>query len=161
MIEGTGDSQVILRGIASLFEALHPDVRVFVPDSVGSGGGVKALIAGKADLARTARPLKAKEKKEGITQIPFAWSPIVFAAHPSGAAVKNITMDQALEIFSGELSNWKALGGPDHKLYPVSREAGDSSRNVVDAYLSIGLGRPGEWARPEKCITPPKRPSRP
>ena len=142
VIEGTGDSQVILRELAALFEVRHPDVRVSVPDSVGSGGGVKALITGKADLARTARPLKPKEKTIPLTQIPFAWSPVVFAAHPSGSPVKNVAMDQALGIYRGELVNWKALGGPDHKLYPVNREQGDSSRTVVDAYLIDKLGRP-------------------
>ncbi len=141
VIEGTGDSEIVLRQVAALYESLHPDIRVEVPESMGSGGGIKALIAGKAGLARTARPLKPREKAAQLTQVPFAWSPIVFASHPSGGAVKTITIDQVLRIYNGELSNWKALGGAEHKLYPVSREVGDSSRMVLDAYVIKGLGR--------------------
>ena len=142
IIEGTGDSQVILGKLARLFEREHPGSRVIVPESVGSGGGIKALIRGRAGLARTARPLKTKEKADGLIQIPFAWSPVVFAAHPSGDLPRTLTLDQVLKVYRGDIVNWQDLGGPDHKLYPVAREEGDSSRTIVDTYLTSVLGRP-------------------
>lgn len=143
VIEGTGDSQTVLRALAARYEKLNPDSHIIVPDSVGSGGGIKALVLGKAGLARTARPLKEKERAAGLTQVPFAWSPIVFAAHPSAASVKGISMAQALGVYRGDIVNWQALGGPDHKLYVVNREKGDSSRTVIHRYVTHTLGRPG------------------
>ncbi|MDB4470643.1 substrate-binding domain-containing protein, partial [Deltaproteobacteria bacterium] len=62
VIDGTGDSQQLLRQLAQAYEAANPDSKIIVPDSSGSSGGVKALLKGKTDLARIARPLKAKEK---------------------------------------------------------------------------------------------------
>ena len=139
IIDGTGDSQEILRKLSERYEELHPGARVMVPDSVGSGGGIKSVLQGQAGLARTARPLKSKEAESGLSQVLFAWSPVVFAAHPSVASVRSVTLDQILDIYAGKTGNWTALGGPDHKLYPVNREEGDSSRTVINAFLAKAL----------------------
>jgi len=67
VIAGTGDSQAILQQLAVLFKVDNPGTVVEVPHSVGSGGGVKAIKQHTVDLARTARPLKEKEKSEDLT----------------------------------------------------------------------------------------------
>ena len=144
VIEGTGDSQFVLKQLAGLFAQDHPGARVLVPDSVGSGGGIKKLIQGKTGLASTARPLREKEKGHGFVQIPFALSPVVFAASPQGVVgVKNLSLSQILDMYSGNIANWSRIGGPDHKLFLVNREAGDSSRKVIDNHLKSvpGLDR--------------------
>lgn len=135
VIAGTGDSQVLLRKMAVLFEKEYSSVDVVIPDSVGSGGGIKALVKRSCDLARTARPLKPKESTHGFSQISFALSPIVFVSHSSLTGVENITMEQVIAIYQGKISNWKDLGGDDHKIYPVDREPGDSSRKVLEKKL--------------------------
>lgn len=140
VIDGTGDSQEILRRLAARYENLHPGTHIEVPDSVGSGGGIKALLEGRAGLARTARALNSKEAEMGLVQVFFARSPVVFATHSSLETVKTVSIGQVLEIYDGRLDNWKSLGGPDHKLYPVAREEGDSSRAVVNGYLASMLG---------------------
>jgi len=145
VIEGTGDSQVVLRQLAGLFEQGHPRIRVVVPDSLGSGGGVKKLIQGKTGLARTARPLKAKEKGHGLIQVPFAVSPVVFAANPEGiTGVADLSIPRILALYSGQITNWSQIGGPDHRLFLVDREAGDSSRKVIDRYLKSAQGLDGK-----------------
>ena len=141
VIAGTGDSQVLLRKLSVLFEKKYPAIDVVVPDSVGSGGGVKALIKETADLARTARPLKSKENTHGFTQVLFALSPIVFVSHPDLSGVDDITMDQVVQIYQGNIRNWNVMGGDDHKIYPVDREPGDSSRKILEAHLSSSYGK--------------------
>jgi len=135
VIAGTGDSQAILQQLAVLFKMDNPGIVVDVPHSIGSsGGGVKAIKQHTVDLARTARPLKEKEKSVELAEILFARSPVVFVAAP-GTTVNNVSTRQVLDIFSGKIKNWKELGGPDHKIYPVDREPGDSSRNILEKYL--------------------------
>ena len=130
VIAGTGDSQTLLRLLAEVFEKTHPEAIVEIPDSVGSSGGIRALINGNADLARTARALKDDEKP-GLTPILFAQSPLVFAVHPSVTGVSDLSTEQILKIYSGQYRNWRELGGPDHKIYPVGREHGDSSYQLL------------------------------
>ncbi|MBF0194829.1 MAG: substrate-binding domain-containing protein [Magnetococcales bacterium] len=132
IIAGTGDSQSLLRHVAKRFETDNQSegIIVYVPDSIGSGGGILALKKGVAQLARTARPIKKRER-EGLISIPFAISPIVFAVHPSVTGIDNLTSREVLGIYSGEIKNWSELGGVDHKIYVVDREHGDSSLLVL------------------------------
>lgn len=139
-IAGTGDCQEVVRELALLFEKTHPGDHVTVPDSVGSGGGIKLVIQGKAGMARTARPLKSKEQKHGLTEIPFALSAVVFAANKNMKIVKNISLDDAVKLYNGKITNWSELGGENHKVYPVNRETGDSSRKVIDSYFKAVSG---------------------
>ena len=66
VIAGTGDSQSLLRVLAGDFEKSHPGTAIEIPDSIGSGGGIKATAMGKCDLGREARGIKDKEKKYGL-----------------------------------------------------------------------------------------------
>ncbi len=134
VVAGTGDSQALLRKLAVVFEKSHPGTRIEVPDSVGSGGGIKAVSRGAAGLGRTARPLKEKEKP-GLTEVPFGKSPVVFATHGSLPQVKSLSRQQLFAIYSGKVRNWKEVGGPDAKTYPISREEGDSSLETINHHM--------------------------
>lgn len=135
VIAGTGDSQGILGKLAALFESQNQGDVIEVPDSIGSGGGIKAIQQHKVGLARTARPMKEKERKEGLTEILFARSPIVFVTHPE-VSVNNVSTPHFLDIVVGKITNWQELDGPDHKLYFVDREEGDSSRIILNKHLA-------------------------
>lgn len=134
-IAGTGDSQELLRILAKDFEANHPGNMIHIPDTTGSVGGIKSLREGTVRLARTARPLKETEQP-GLIEFLFARAPIVFSVNPNLEQVKNITTAQILGIYSGKYSNWKQLGQQDHKIYVVDREAGDSSRIVLEREMA-------------------------
>lgn len=135
-VAGTGDSQEVLRKVAGALEKKLPDVLIEVPDSVGTSGGIKALLAGKVDLARVARPLKVEEKEEGLTYMMFARSPVVCAVHPSVADINGITAEQILGIYSGRITDWTQLGSATSgKIYAIAREKGDSSFEVLSKFV--------------------------
>ena len=138
MVAGTGDSQAVLRLLAEGFEAANPGTKIIVPDSIGSSGGVKALVKGQADLARIARPLKDKEKKlaDDLHQLVFSYSPVVFVANRSDGCVKSISSAQVGAIFSGEINDWSQLGCGKQKIYVAMREEGDSSRSILKKKIS-------------------------
>jgi phosphate transport system substrate-binding protein len=135
VIEGTGDSQGLLRDLAWRFMRVHASVEVVIPESVGSTGGINALRNRQIELARTARPLTIEERRAGLTEVVFAKSPVVFVVHPSVAEIDSITTEQVLDIYSGKVMWWEELGGQPFKIYPVSREPGDSSRLVLEEKL--------------------------
>jgi len=135
MIAGTGDSQQLLRQLAQAFEEANPGTSIHIPDSIGSSGGVKALVYGQADMARVARPLKDKEKALAADLVyrEFALSPVVFAANLPNKCVDRLTSEQVVSIFSGTIRNWSELGDcQSHKVYVAVRESGDSSRGVIE-----------------------------
>jgi phosphate transport system substrate-binding protein len=134
-ISGTGDSEALLRAVAVRFMQDHPDIRVEIPESVGTSGGIKAVQAGKAELARTARPLREEEKANGLAEVVFAKTPVVFAVNPSVTGVAGLTAAQALDVFSGKIKNWSELGGPDGSISRVCREMPETSRAVLNAAI--------------------------
>lgn len=134
-IPGTGDSEALLRAVAEAFTAANPDIVVEIPDSVGSTGGIKAVAAGKAELARTARPLRGGEKAKGLVEIVFAESPVIFAVNPSVTGVTGLSAAQALDVFAGRVTDWAALGGPPGPIAKVGREMPETGRAVLNAAI--------------------------
>lgn len=135
VVGGTGDNEELLRAVARALGKDLKSAEIEVPDTVGSGGGIKQLVAGKIDLARVARPLHEREKKFGLTYQLFARSPVVFVVNPSVTGVENITTKELIGIFAGRITDWSELGGNKGKIYPVTREAGDSSLTVLEKNL--------------------------
>lgn len=135
VIAGTGDNEELLRNMAARFMRDYPDLKIEVPDSVGSSGGIRAVLAGKAELARTARPLRDEEKAAGLTEIVFAKAPVVFAVHPSVTGIESITAAKALAVFSGTATDWSELGGAPGPIYRVCRETPETSRDVLNAAI--------------------------
>lgn len=134
VIPGTGDSQALLLKLAQLYAKTRPRTTVEIPESVGSGGGIRSVITGRNEIARVARPLTEKENAQGLKARTFAQAPIVFAVNPGVAGVENLTLKQITGIYGGRIQQWDGLGGSG-KIYAMSREEGDSSRTVLERLI--------------------------
>ena len=136
IVSGTGDSQELMRALAEAFtKKLNGKCLVEVPDSIGSTAGVKALAKGEIDIARIARPLKEQEAEKGIEYKFFAHTAVVFVVNPSVTGIDNITNEQIIDIYSGKITDWKDLGSNPGKIYPLTREPGDSALKVLSETL--------------------------
>jgi phosphate transport system substrate-binding protein len=131
VVAGTGDSQELLRAIGRRLTDRLGEGEVAVPESVGSSGGIKALLKGDADLARIARAMKQSEKDQGLTCRVFGMAPLAFVVHQDVTGVENITTEQIIGIYSGTITDWRELGGAQGKIYPVTRESGDAGLVVL------------------------------
>jgi phosphate transport system substrate-binding protein len=129
-IVGTGDGIDLLRAVGAKFMEQNDAVRIDVPPSIGSGGGIAAVGSGKAVLGRVARPLSDAEAASGIVYRPIARLPSAFFVHP-GAGVDAITSEQLLGIYSGRFTNWNEVGGGDQRIRVVRREDTDSTLSVL------------------------------
>jgi len=129
-IVGTGDGIDLLRALGADFMQQLNTVRVEIPPSIGSGGGIAAVGAGKAVLGRVARKLTESEIASGIIYKPIARLPSSFFAHP-GVGVTALTSDQLRSIYAGHVANWSELGGVDLRIRVVRREDSDSTLTVL------------------------------
>ena len=123
-IVGTGDGMPVFQALGSAFSSENPDTKIIVPQSIHSSDGIREVGIGNAVLGRIARPLKGDEKELGIRVIPVFRQPAVFYAHRS-VKVKNLSTDQLAKIFSGEVTNWGAVGGQNLRIRVVRREEVD------------------------------------
>lgn len=127
-IGGTGAALGTMRILADEFVRMHPDVSVVIPDSLGSGGGIKAVLAGALDIALSSRQLKSKEQNAGAKSILYATTPFVLVtpASPSNPA-PGLTSEELIKAFSGEPVHWSD-GTP---IRIILRNKKDSSTRII------------------------------
>lgn len=133
-VVGTGDGVELLQAVGSAFNAQRSDTKIVVPPSIGSGGAVAAVGAERNQLGRIARPLTDAEKAQGLKEAPLVRIPSAIFAHPD-VGVRGITGEQLAGIFSGQIENWKDVGGADLKIRVVRREETDSTLTVLRASM--------------------------
>lgn len=112
-------------------------------NQIGSSAGITNAINGVSQIGMSSRDLKQEEIESGIEQLIIAYDGIVVVAHPSNP-VKDLTMEQVRAIFTGDITNWKDVGGEDLEIVVVSREDGSGSR---DAFQEIVGYESGELIR--------------
>lgn len=86
---------------------------------VGSSDeAVRRVINGLSDIAGTVTQLAPRHQVYGYSEIPFCAAPLVVITNVK-TRVRSISEDQVRGIFSGEITNWKELGGPDQDIIVV------------------------------------------
>jgi phosphate transport system substrate-binding protein len=134
VVPGTGDGLDIFRVVADAYTADYSDTVVIVPPSVQSSGGIAAVSGGRAALGRIARPLTAEEIADGLVQIPVFKVPCVFFINPA-AKVYNLTSDQVVGIYRGEITDWQEVGGAHLRIHVLRRDESDSTLKVLRATM--------------------------
>lgn len=92
----------------------------------GSDIGIQMLLDDQLTLAQSARPLSDQEYRRAeqrgfkLKQIPIAIDGIIVAVNPN-LDIPGLTLDQLRGIYSGEMTNWQAVGGPDLDIAAYSR----------------------------------------
>jgi phosphate transport system substrate-binding protein len=118
------------------------DVKIEI-NQIGSSAGITNATTGVSEIGMSSRDLKEEEKASGLVETIIAYDGIVVVTHPTNK-VKGLTLDQVKQIFTGEVTNWKELGGDDLEIVVVSREDGSGSR---DAFQEIVGYTSGELVR--------------
>lgn len=107
-------------------------------NQIGSSAGITNAINGVSEIGMSSRELK-DEEKESLQETVIAYDGIVVVTHPTNK-VKNLTMDQVKDIFTGKITNWKELGGDDLEIVVVSREDGSGSRDAFQEIVGYSSG---------------------
>lgn len=102
----------------------------------GSGAGVTAAIDGTADLGLASRELKAEEEANGAQAHIVALDGVAIVVNPENG-VEDMTVDQIAKIFTGEITNWKELGGADAEIAVYGREAGSGTRGAFEEIVGV------------------------
>jgi phosphate transport system substrate-binding protein len=132
----------IAQKVAEAYMKVDPSVKISVSGG-GSGNGIKALIDGTTDIADSSRFIKDEEVKaaveKGTYPVPFAiaYDSIIPIVHPSNP-VKNLTVNQLKAIYSGEVKNWKEVGGPDKEIVIISRDTSSGTYEVWEVKILKG-----------------------
>jgi len=126
---GSGSNLPITRALASRF-AVGADHHPVVHASIGSGGGIRALLDGVIDIALVSRPLRDGEREQGLLATPYARVPVVVATHGS-VPDRRLSPADLLALYAGERRTW----ADGSRVVVLQRERGDSSHAAVARVL--------------------------
>jgi phosphate transport system substrate-binding protein len=126
-VKGSDTMVILAQRWAEEYMKKNPSKKVQVTGG-GSGTGIAALINGTCDVANSSRPIKKAEAEK--VQKAFSVAPEEIAVAKDGLAIyvneanpiRQITMAQLKSIYTGETTNWKAVGGADARIVLYSRE---------------------------------------
>jgi phosphate transport system substrate-binding protein len=147
-VKGSTTVQPIMQKAVEAFMAQNKGVNISISAS-GSGDGAKALIDGTTPLAMMSREMKESEikqaKEKGINpkQILIAYDCLTPVVN-SSSALKNITLAQLKDIYTGKVTDWKDLGGAAGPISVVSR---DSSSGTFEYWNEHVLKKERVYAR--------------
>lgn len=104
----------------------------FTYNPTGSGSGIKAVLEGRCDIGLSSRALKDEEKVEGLVETVLAYDGIAMVVNPANP-VSDLTVEQIAAIYTGEITNWKEVGGNDAEIVLIGREAGSGTRDGFES----------------------------
>jgi phosphate transport system substrate-binding protein len=134
-IVGSTSVQPVAEKLATEYMKKNPDVKITVQGG-GSSVGIKSVQDGTADIGTSSKSLKSDES-QGLTQYEIAKDGIAVIVNNQNT-ISGLTLDQVKGIFTGNITNWKEVGGADAKINVVVREEGSGTR---DAFQEIVLGK--------------------
>ena len=104
----------------------------FTYNPTGSGSGIQAVSEGRCDIGLSSRALKDDEKAAGLKETIVALDGIAIIVNPQNP-VKDLSLEQIAKIYTGEITNWKDVGGEDAEIVLIGREAGSGTRDGFES----------------------------
>ncbi len=105
VITGTGSAIGVMRLMAKAYQERHRDVAVEILPSIGSTGGIKAVIDRKIDIGLSSRPLKPEERIPGLVEEVYGRTGFIFGAQVTNPE-KGFTLKEIEEVFAGKRTTW-------------------------------------------------------
>ena len=107
--------------IGALSEVFENDTGISVTyNATGSGSGIQAVKEGRCDIGLSSRNLKDEEKQSGLVGTVLAYDGIAVIVNP-GNPVSDFDTETITKIYTGEITNWKDVGGNDAPIVVVRR----------------------------------------
>lgn len=129
----TDGSTSMNKVIGALGEAFEADTGITITyNATGSGAGVQAVQEGRCDIGLASRNLKDEEKAKGLEGTVLAYDGIAIIVNPNNP-VSDLSLETIAKIYTGEINNWKEIGGNDAEIVLIGREAGSGTRDGFES----------------------------
>jgi phosphate transport system substrate-binding protein len=132
---GSTSMEKLSNVVAEAFMEKYPKVTVSA-EFIGSSAGVEAVLAGTVNIGNASRNLKDTEKNSGAVENIVAIDGIAVVFDKANT-VTDLTKDQLIQIYTGQINNWSDVGGLNQPIVVVGREAGSGTRGAFEELLGI------------------------
>ena len=131
---GSTSMKNVIAALTEGFAEVEPGVTVSY-DPTGSGAGITGAADKTLDIGLSSRALKDDEKND-VDGTTVALDGIAIIVNKD-SKVADLTVDQLKQMFTGEITNWKDVGGDDGEIVLVGREAGSGTRDGFESIVDV------------------------
>ena len=129
--DGSTSMEKVINSLGESFTAVNTGVK-FTYNPTGSGSGIQAVSEGRCDIGLSSRALKDSEKSSGLTETVVALDGIAIVVNLENP-VSDLGIETIAKIYTGEITNWKDVGGDDAEIVLIGREAGSGTRDGFES----------------------------
>jgi len=141
---GSTTVQPLAETLAETFMDANPDVVIEIQGG-GSSVGVTSAGDGTVDIGAASREIKSSEMETypDLNVTTIAYDGIAIVVNPD-VDIATLSVEQVRGIFSGEITNFSEVGGPDAEIVVVSREEGSGTRAAFEELVMVYKDENGE-----------------
>ena len=129
--DGSTSMEKVIGALGEAFMEQNKGV-TFTYNPTGSGSGITAVGEGRCDIGLSSRALKDDEKASGLQETVLALDGIAVIVNPANP-VSDLDVETIAKIYTGEITNWKEVGGNDAEIVLIGREAGSGTRDGFES----------------------------
>lgn len=134
-MNGSTSMEKLATALSEGFMEKYPKVTA-TAEFTGSSAGIESLAAGSVDIGNSSRALKAEELEKGLVENIVAIDGIAVITDSQNSA-ENLTTDELIGIYTGEITDWSEVGGSSGKIVVIGREASSGTRGAFEEILGI------------------------
>ncbi len=132
--DGSTSMEKVIGALKETYEA-KTDVRITY-NPTGSTSGITAVSEGRCDIGLSSRALKESEIEQGLVGTVLAYDGIAVIVNPENP-ISDLTLEEIAAIYTGEITNWSALGGNDAEIVLIGREASSGTRSGFEEIVGV------------------------
>lgn len=129
--DGSTSMEKVIGALGEAFMEANSGVN-FTYNPTGSGSGITAVSEGRCDIGLSSRALKDSEVASGLVGTVLAYDGIAVIVNPANT-VEDLDIETIAKIYTGEITNWKDVGGNDAEIVLIGREAGSGTRDGFES----------------------------
>lgn len=129
--DGSTSMEKVIGALGEAFQEENSNVTVTY-NPTGSGTGITAVAEGRCDIGLSSRSLKDEEKSQGLKETVLAYDGIAVIVNPENP-VADLDVETIAKIYTGEITNWKDVGGNDGEIVLIGREANSGTRDGFES----------------------------
>ncbi len=134
-LDGSTSMEPLVNALKEAIVEKYPNIEL-EPQFTGSGTGIQSVIDGKTDIGNSSRALKEEEIAQGLVENIVAIDGIAVITDKDNS-VTELTTEQLVQIYTGEITNWKEVGGDDLQIVVIGREASSGTRSAFEEILGV------------------------
>ncbi len=142
-VTASGSSALLplAKDAAAKFKEKNPKVSITL-NGGGSGTGLKQVSDGSVDIGNSDVAAETKLSKEKAAELVdhkvcvITMAPVI--NKDVAQQVKSLSKQQLIDIFTGKVTNWNQVGGPDEKIVLISRPSTSGTRALFEQYALDG-----------------------